>query len=178
MENSENIGKDIWRVAKEVLFNRPSSCATFPTSLQVEGRDVASNDIPDVFNENYTTIVDEMLTGRETPTKQDTDAYLRNLPQAPDELILYPKILYISEMKSKNNKTFDNLSTKLLKKCKAQLSPVIAAMVNKSFSEAQVLLVSKVFTASIFSNRRNFEMERHARKARNKIPTSLRDLSI
>jgi len=91
MENSENIGKDIWRVAKEVLFNRPNSCATFPTtSLQVEGRDVASNDIPDVLNEYYTTIVDEMLTGRETPTKQDTDAYLRKLPQAPDELILYP----------------------------------------------------------------------------------------
>jgi len=41
-------------------------------------------------------------------------------------------------MKSKKNKTFDYLSTKLLKKCDAQLSPVIAEMVNKSFSEAQV----------------------------------------
>ena len=66
LEKTDNISKDIWKVAKEVLYNKCKTKASHESvmNIYVNGVEAAAEETPGVFNNYFTSVVGQMLVGK------------------------------------------------------------------------------------------------------------------
>jgi len=92
LEKTDNISKDIWKVAKEVLYNKCKTKASHESvmNIYVYGVEAAAEETPGVFNNYFTSVVGQMLVGKKNSSEKDVNDYVDFLPKIYDNFYLEP----------------------------------------------------------------------------------------
>ncbi|KAK3924799.1 RNA-directed DNA polymerase from mobile element jockey [Frankliniella fusca] len=136
MTESDNIAKNIWKVAKEVLHNQ-----------ETQNESYKGEKTPDEFNNQFINTVNGLLDKEKRKAKpkavpskiKPQQASFRLYKTTTEEISKY-----IDELKNKTNQTLDKLTSKLIKICKEELAPIIMDLVNISFEQGQVPSLLKI----------------------------------
>ncbi|KAK3917527.1 RNA-directed DNA polymerase from mobile element jockey [Frankliniella fusca] len=136
MTESDNIAKNIWKVAKEVLHNQ-----------ETQNESYKGEKTPDEFNNQFINTGNGLLDKEKRKVKpkavpskiKPQQASFRLYKTTTEEISKY-----IDELKNKTNQTLDKLTSKLIKICKEELAPIIMDLVNISFEQGQVPSLLKI----------------------------------
>ncbi|KAK3929447.1 RNA-directed DNA polymerase from mobile element jockey [Frankliniella fusca] len=132
---SDNIAKNIWKVAKEVLHNQ-----------ETQNESYKGEKTPDEFNNQFINTVNGLLDKEKRKVKpkavpskiKPQQASFRLYKTTTEEISKY-----IDELKNKTNQTLDKLTSKLIKICKEELAPIIMDLVNISFEQEELIVQMK-----------------------------------
>ncbi|KAK3922301.1 putative RNA-directed DNA polymerase from transposon BS [Frankliniella fusca] len=101
--------------------------------------------VPDTFVNYFTSAVDKLLEKdiAHQCSEEETSKYIEKIPKINSTFRLHPTTAqevskYIDQLKNKSNATLDNITDKLLKKIKTNISPHISRIINKSFQDGIV----------------------------------------
>lgn len=138
----QDLNKNIWKVAKELLSNSPLG-RNNSIKLTLDGKQCETEEIPSVFNNYFSQVVPKLMEKRGHVQQAEPDETLINLRQTERSTPFHPTTtdeikLYIKKLKNKNNKTSDEISSKLLKDASEELSPIISNLINLSFAQKKV----------------------------------------
>ena len=134
---SLNNTKTFWKTVNEVISNT-SKCSS-PRDIQIreKGEIVPQKLIPEIFNKFFTSIGSQLTKSTDiSNTKVQTQMSYSSFFLGPVTSFEVSKT--ITSLKFKHNITKDNITNKLLIKCKDQLSNHIANVINSTFSRGIV----------------------------------------
>ncbi|KAK3915233.1 putative RNA-directed DNA polymerase from transposon BS [Frankliniella fusca] len=144
LEDPKDLDKNIWKVANRVLYNK-SEPRNHEFKLSNDGVPVNEENIPDTFVNYFTSAVDKLLEKdiAHQCSEEETSKYIEKIPKINSTFRLHPTTAqevskYIDQLKNKSNATLDNITNKLLKKIKTNISPLISRIINKSFQDGIV----------------------------------------
>lgn len=148
IENSDNKSKALWRVINEE--RRSQTNHTSQLTLDIEGK--TTDDpikIANHLNHFFANIAEETLKqNTQGPVTQTQQNHIENKQMIFTAATENEVLSIIKSMKSKTSSGLDEISSKLVKKCKEELSVPLTHIINCSLQEGtfpEKLKISKVY---------------------------------